>query len=188
MRIQNYKHKTFGKKFDAAVEQVKKRDHDLSIMKKTNAEHGLMTAQLGSIYDVPLTQSQQQLGAPSEASTKAGTSVRFSDTAGDFSQVEGAKYKPAFKTFFTNSEQEVKFTTVNKFEGTSSYFSYFPTDELKEQKLEQFWWHHQNKKLADKRANEEMAAYVREWAQARGRMEAEIQRRKEHLNEATNFE
>ena len=33
-----------------------------------------------------------------------------------------------------------------------------------------------------------MSAYVREWAQARGRMEAEIQRRKEHLNEATNFE
>jgi uncharacterized protein YdaU (DUF1376 family) len=42
--------------------------------------------------------------------------------------------------------------------------------------------------LADKRADEEMAAYVREWSQARGRMEAEIQRRKEHLNEATNFE
>lgn len=33
-----------------------------------------------------------------------------------------------------------------------------------------------------------MAAYTREWAQARGRMEAEIQRRKEHLNDATNFE
>ena len=33
-----------------------------------------------------------------------------------------------------------------------------------------------------------MAAYIREWAQARGRMEAEIQRRKEHLNDATNFE
>ena len=33
-----------------------------------------------------------------------------------------------------------------------------------------------------------MSAYVREWAQARGRMESEIQRRKEHLNEATNFE
>ena len=107
---------------------------------------------------------------------------------GDFSQVEGAKYKPAFETFYTNSEQNVKFTSVNKFEGISSYFSYFPTDQLSEQKLEQFWWHHQNKKLADKRADEEMAAYLREWAAARGRMEAEIQRRKEHLNEATNFE
>lgn len=68
--------------------------------------------------------------------------MRFSDTAGDFGQMEGAKYRPAFKTFYTNAEQEVKFTTVNKFEGTSSYFSYFPTDELKEQKLEQFWWQH----------------------------------------------
>ena len=29
---------------------------------------------------------------------------------------------------------------------------------------------------------------MREWAQARGRMESEIQRRKEHINEATNFE
>ena len=57
MRIQNYKHKTFGKKFDAAVEAVKRRDHELSIMKKTNKEHGMMTAQLGSIYDVPLQQS-----------------------------------------------------------------------------------------------------------------------------------
>ena len=29
---------------------------------------------------------------------------------------------------------------------------------------------------------------MREWAQARGRMGSEIQRRKEHINEATNFE
>lgn len=59
---------------------------------------------------------------------------------------------------------------------------------MKEQKLEQVWFLHKNKVLADKRRDEETAAYVREWSQARGRMEAEIQRRKEHLNEATNFE
>ena len=29
---------------------------------------------------------------------------------------------------------------------------------------------------------------MNEWAQTRGRMEAEIQRRKEHINYATNFE
>ena len=40
----------------------------------------------------------------------------------------------------------------------------------------------------DKRRDEETAAYLREWCQARGRMEAEICRRKEHINEATNFE
>jgi len=59
---------------------------------------------------------------------------------------------------------------------------------LKEQKLETVWWEHKNKVLADKRRDEETAAYLREWQQARGRMEAEIQRRKEHLNDATNFE
>ena len=69
-------------------------------------------------------------------------SVRFSDTAGAFAETEGAKYKPAFKTFYTNAEQDVKYTSTNKFEGTSSYFAYFPTDDMREQKLEQFWWHH----------------------------------------------
>ena len=29
---------------------------------------------------------------------------------------------------------------------------------------------------------------MKEWSGARGRMEAEIQRRKEHINDATNFE
>ena len=42
--------------------------------------------------------------------------------------------------------------------------------------------------MADKRRDEESHAYLREWCAARGRMEAEIQRRKEHINEATNFE
>lgn len=54
--------------------------------------------------------------------------------------------------------------------------------------MEQVWFHHKNKQLADKRRDEETAAYLRDWSQARGRMESEIQRRKEHLNEATNFE
>jgi len=66
------------------------------------------------------------------ASTKAGSSVRFSETNGTFSQTEGATFKPAFKTFYTNNEQEVKYTTQNKFEGRSSYFSYYPTNELHE--------------------------------------------------------
>ena len=50
------------------------------------------------------------------------------------------------------------------------------------------WFNHKNKQLADKRRDEESHAYLREWCQARGRMEAEVQRRKEHINEATNFE
>ena len=49
------------------------------------------------------------------------------------------------------------------------------------------WFYHQNKQLQDKRRDEETLAFLREWRQARGRMEAEIQRRKEHKNDATNF-
>ena len=42
--------------------------------------------------------------------------------------------------------------------------------------------------MADKRRDEETQQFLKEWSGARGRMEAEIQRRKEHLNDATNFE
>ena len=42
--------------------------------------------------------------------------------------------------------------------------------------------------MADKRRDEETQQFLKEWAGARGRMETEIQRRKEHLNDATNFE
>ena len=183
-RIQTYKHKQFGQKYKDAVEQIKRKDHELSVMKKRNTEHGLMTAQLGSVYDVPINVNESQ----ASESTKAGSSVRFSDMSRDFSQTEGATFKPAFKSFYTNAEQEVKYTSINKFEGRSNYFMYHPTNDLKEQKLEAIWFEHKNKQLGDKRRDEETAAYLREWCQARGRMEAEIQRRKEHLNEATNFE
>ena len=42
--------------------------------------------------------------------------------------------------------------------------------------------------MAEKRRDEETKAILHEWSEARGRMEAEIQRKKEHLNVATNFE
>ena len=42
--------------------------------------------------------------------------------------------------------------------------------------------------MQDKRRDEETAAFIREYRQARGRLEAEIQRRKEHQNDATNFQ
>ena len=85
VRIQGYKHKSFGKKITDAVDEVKRRDHQLTIMKKTKENHGLMTAQLGSVYDIPLAQSQSVDGALSTASTKVGSaSVRFSDTTGTF--------------------------------------------------------------------------------------------------------
>lgn len=102
-----------------------------------------MTAQLGSVYDVPININDSQADMMS-ASTKAGSSVRFSEINNQFSQTEGATFKPAFKSFYTNSEQEVKYTSVNKFEGRSNYFGYHPTNDLKEQQLEQVWWEHKN--------------------------------------------
>ena len=57
VRIQGYRHKSFGKKITDAVSAVKKKDHELTIMSKTKDNHGLMTAQLGSVYDVPIEQT-----------------------------------------------------------------------------------------------------------------------------------
>ena len=70
-----------------------------------------------------------------EESTQAG-STSFAGTTGAFTQTEGATYKPGFKTFYTNAECEVKYTTINKFEGRSNFFSYYPTTSVKEQQLE----------------------------------------------------
>lgn len=59
---------------------------------------------------------------------------------------------------------------------------------MHEQKLEQFWFDEKNKELADKRREEEALQTMKDWGIARGRMETEIARKKEHLNVATNFE
>ena len=129
VRIKNYRHKTFGKKFDQAVDAVKARDSQLSGLKKESSWHGLMTAKLGSVYDVPSNSSQLD-----ERSTMASTMrvSKMSEQSKMFGETEGAKYKPAFKAFYTNAEQEVKYTSTNKFEGVSSYFSYYPTDDIRE--------------------------------------------------------
>lgn len=113
----------------------------------TGSNKGLLTAQLGSVYDVPDRLLQ------SEAETKAGTTV-YTESTNKFAQEEGAVMKVPFKTFYTTGE-DVKFDTVNKFEGKSGYFSYYPTGEIHEQRLEHYWFAHANKKLADKRRNEE---------------------------------
>jgi len=44
IRITGYKHKTFGSKLTQAVDEVKRKDHDLTVMSKTRDAHGLMTA------------------------------------------------------------------------------------------------------------------------------------------------
>lgn len=76
---------------------------------------------------------------------------------------------------------------MNRFEGRSSYFHYYPTDNIVEQKLELSWFEYQNRKLAEKRRDEEHKQILNEWGCTRARMEAEIQRKQEHINAATNF-
>lgn len=135
-----------------------------------SAHKGLLTSALGSIYDVP--DHLQHKKTDEEAMTRAGTTV-YSQSNAAFAQDEKAVMKHPFKTFYTTGE-EVKFESVNKFEGRSSYFSYFPTGEIYEQKLEHVWFAHANKKLSDKRRDEETQQFLKEWAGARGRMESEI--------------
>ncbi len=46
--------------------------------------------------------------------------------------------------------------------------------------MEKLWSQHKNKELADKRRDEELKQTVKEWSDARARVEVEIQRKKEH--------
>ena len=92
---------------------VKQRDQELAAMKQKRSQRGLMTAQLGSIYDVPTQHTESQDTAPSMmASTMGGGSVAqgskvtFSDINSAFGQTEGATFRPAYKTFFTPSQNE----------------------------------------------------------------------------------
>lgn len=117
----------------------------------------------------------------------AATSKFMSSSTREFRQTEGATYKPGYDTFFSTKD-EVQFTQTNAFAGKSNYFSYFPSTDLSEQRLEKVWFYHKNKQLQDKRRDEESLAFLREWRIAKGRFEAEVQRRKEHLNEATDFQ
>ena len=54
--------------------------------------------------------------------------------------------------------------------------------------MEQYWKETRQKQLAEKRRDEEAQETVKLWANTRGRMEGEIQRKKEHLNFATDFQ
>jgi hypothetical protein len=90
-----------------------------------------------------------------------------------FAQSEGAVRKHPFKTFYTTSDP-VYFDTKNTFEGRSNYQQYYPSGEATEQKLEQMWFNARNKELADKRRDEEMRNFIKQWANNRGRFEAEV--------------
>ena len=87
-----------------------------------------MTANLGSVYDIPASMRDDQ-----SVSTKASTKIT-STTQQEFRQTEGATYKPTFTTFFSSAEYQPAgdFTTVNSFAGKSNYFSYYPSNEIYE--------------------------------------------------------
>ena len=104
-----------------------------------------------------------------------------------FEENEKSVQKLPFGVFFTSNEPTT-FHKENRFEGRSSYQHYYPTGHTHEQELDKYWFDAKNKELADKRRDEEAKQTMKTWGQARGRMEAEMSRKKEHLNEATNFE
>ena len=117
------------------------------------------------------------------ANARALSISRFSR----FDEQEKSVQKLKYKTFFTSNEPTV-YNYENRFEGKSNYMRYYPTGQTFEQEMEKFWWDNKNKELADKRRDEEAKQTMNEWGCARGRMESEIARKKEHLNVATNFE
>jgi hypothetical protein len=114
---------------------------------------------------------------------RAVSASRFSG----FGETEKAVQKQNFGTFFTSKEPNV-YHHENRFEGKSSYLSYFPTGEVFEQQLEKLWIEDRHRELAEKRREEEARELMKDWGMARGRVESEIARKKEHLGVATNFE
>ncbi len=74
--------------------------------------------------------------------------------AHSFYEDEGATYNHPYKNFYTDNEP-VRYTTVNKVEGRSNFYSYYPSDEVNEQKWEKYWYEAQNREVAEKRRDEE---------------------------------
>lgn len=58
---------------------------------------------------------------------------------------------------------------------------------MNEQKVEKLWYQSQNKMLADKRRDEELRATLKDWSDARARIDVEITRKQEHQKSATKF-
>ena len=82
IRLKNYQIKSFGSRYDQAVTNVKARDAQLMLQRKLDPDKrkGLLTAQLGSCYDVPEhLQSQTSV----ETKTKAGSTL-YTESIGRF--------------------------------------------------------------------------------------------------------
>ena len=91
-----------------------------------------------------------------------------------FEEEEGATYSLPFKQFYTDNSQAVVYKTMNRFEGRSNYFHYYPTDDMAEQEIEKMWFLSQNKQVADKRREEELKQTLKDWSDARARVEMEV--------------
>ena len=63
-----------------------------------------------------------------------------------FEEDEKSIYSHPFAKFYTSGEPVV-FKNQNRFEGRSNYFHYFPSDNMKEQKVEKIWFKNQNRLL-----------------------------------------
>lgn len=104
-----------------------------------------------------------------------------------FEDEERSVRQHPFKAFYTTGEP-VQFKSQNRFEGRSNYYHYYPTDDVVEQKIEKIWAENANRQVQEKRRDEELKQNLKEWSDARARIEGEIQRKKEHLQVGTNFE
>lgn len=118
-----------SKKITESIADTQKQDASL-IKQRQGQEHkgGLLTANLGTIYDIPssmLDESEQT------KSTMASTKMMSFSTR-DFRKTEGAIFKPPGSDWTNGDESEKVYTTQNKFAGKSNYFSYFPSTELTE--------------------------------------------------------
>lgn len=196
-RIKQYKTKNIRRNLPSALPP--KAQAGKSRMLGVQSQADLKAAASAKGMARPTTAGLSAFGQ-SEALTAASANVAGQDSqaalqnarelsAFRFSKFEenekSVKSQP-YKAFFTSNEPTC-YHKENRFEGKSNYQFYYPTGETFEQELEQFWFEAKNKELMDKRRDEEHKQTMKEWGQARGRMEAEIARKKEHLNVATNF-
>ena len=183
-RVKAYKRPTLDKKLHEKVQEVKEYDARLMLKREekrlAGEKSGLLTAQLGSVYDIPLSMqqsvdvtAQSTSTAPQSTLNPSASQRNFMPSGSMSGSMTGGKYldRPMSRAGAGFSRRN------HKLEGRSNYFSYVPDPSkanIAERKLERVWFYHKNKELADKRANEEAAAFIKERGGARGRMESEI--------------
>lgn len=124
-----------------SVDEIKLRNRELLKRKNDLADAGiqpgLYLAKMGSVYDAEPSQPSQT-GQRTRPSTSQQTRSTFEKT-------ESSIKRQPFDTFYTinmskDPPQQVQFTTQNRFEGRSSYFNYYPTESVVEQRLETVWF------------------------------------------------